>query len=480
MTGTFHRFLADNAIIVSSVGAQAFFMLGLALAVQYWRHSHVALARHLKWLAAFGLLLAFHEWGDVFIPLQEPYLAQPIINILRLLQAALLAAAFACLFQFAVAALEPLPAVWRWLRLGPAVGFALWLAVALGPLMEAHTGIEGWHMEAMVWARYGLALPAALLAAYALRHHTRRLTAPMEMPHIARWLRIAAWALLGLAFFAGLVVPRMPWFPANTLNEDTVQQVLVLPPVAFRAMLGLVLALAFIRALGLFRAELDRQLGDLQEAQTLSQERERLSRELHDGALQSIYAAGLLLRTLQGPAGDREAAAPQDERIAQSMELLDAAVADLRGQIGALQSLPTGLDLSLGLENLIAQRHLRSLVEVDLDVDLADGPAPAPRRVAHVLAVANEALSNVVRHTNATRVTVQARQADDFLCLEVTDNGGGIPDDAKAGSGLSTMRERARLLGGSLAVQSHEGVGTTVLLKVPWPEGEKADARIDC
>src|SRR3989304_445082 len=108
MASTLDRFLADNAFIVSSIGAQAFFMLGLALGVQYWRHSHVPLARHLKGLSAFGLLMALHEWGDVFIPLQQAYLAQPIINILRLVQAVLLAAAFACLFEFAVGALEPL------------------------------------------------------------------------------------------------------------------------------------------------------------------------------------------------------------------------------------------------------------------------------------------------------------------------------------------------------------------------------------
>ena len=479
MVETAQSFVAANAFIVSSIAAQAFFVLGLALAVQYWRHSQVPLARNLRWLAAFGLLLAFHEWGQVFIPLQEPYLAQPIVNILRLLQAGLLAAAFACLLEFAVQAMEPLPRSQQWLRLAPAAGFAIWVAWAIGPLLDAHSGIDSWHMEAMVWSRYGLGLPAALLAAYALRHHTRRLIAPMEMPDIERWLRIAAWALVGLAFFSGAVVPQMTWFPASVLNEETVQRATLIPAVAFRGALGLVLALAFIRALGLFRAELDRQMEDLQETRTLSQERDRLSRELHDGALQSIYAAGLLLRSLRSEADNGISASVQGERIAQSLDLLDAAVADLRGQIGALQSLPTGLDLATGLESLIAQRHLRSLVEVTLDLDLGTGAAPEPRRVAHVLAVANEALSNVVRHASASRVAVRAWQADDNLCLEIADNGRGIGVGSHAGSGLANMRDRARLLGGSLTLQCDEGSGTTVLLEVPWMEGEKADARSD-
>lgn len=468
------HFFADNTFIVSSIGAQAFFMLGLALAVQYWRHSHVPLARHLKWLAAFGLLLAFHEWGDVFIPVQRHYLAEPILNVLRLLQAIILAAAFACLFEFGVTALDPLQPPWRWLRFVPAAGFAVWLAFALGPIMAAHTDIDRWHMEAMAWARYGLAFPAALVAAYALRRHTQRLTAPMEMPHIARWLRVAAWALLGTALFSGLVVPRMWWFPANRLNEEALQHLFALPVTVYRGALGLVLALAFIRALGLFRAELDRQLQDLHEGQNLAQERERLSRELHDGALQSIYAAGLLLRAVERDAGSH--ASEPDARITQSMELLDYAVTDLRAQIGALQSLPTGLDLASGLDGLIGKRHLRSFLDVGLQVDLDDGVVPTPRRVAHVLAVANEALSNVVRHAGATRVTVQARHVDGTLRLEIADNGRGVRDGAKAGSGLTNMRERARLLGGSLSIRYDEGIGTTVLMEVPWPEGEKVDA----
>src|SRR5512134_1394265 len=98
---------AANQIIILSVYGQVFFVLALAIALQSWRHSRLALARSLQWLAAFGLTHALYEWGDVFIPLQGQYLPGPLIDFLRSVQSVLLAVSFACLFQFGVETLRP-------------------------------------------------------------------------------------------------------------------------------------------------------------------------------------------------------------------------------------------------------------------------------------------------------------------------------------------------------------------------------------
>ncbi len=97
-----------------------FFSLGLVIALQSWRHSRLTLARTLKWLAAFGILHGLHEWADVFVPLQSRYLAAPAIDLLIFLQVFLLAASFACLFQFGVEMMRPLPGRWWLLRFVPA------------------------------------------------------------------------------------------------------------------------------------------------------------------------------------------------------------------------------------------------------------------------------------------------------------------------------------------------------------------------
>ena len=96
------EFFVTNRILIFAVYGQVFFVLGLAIALQTWRHSRLALARSLGWLAAFGFTHALHEWGDVFIPLQVQYLPQRAIDALVVLQVVLLAVSFACLFQFGV------------------------------------------------------------------------------------------------------------------------------------------------------------------------------------------------------------------------------------------------------------------------------------------------------------------------------------------------------------------------------------------
>ena len=109
-------FFITNRILILAAYGQVFFVLGLAIALQTWRHSRLALARSLGWLAAFGFTHALHEWGDVFIPLQVQYLPQRAIDALVVLQVVLLAVSFACLFQFGVECLRPLPDRWLWVR----------------------------------------------------------------------------------------------------------------------------------------------------------------------------------------------------------------------------------------------------------------------------------------------------------------------------------------------------------------------------
>ena len=116
MVELIREFFAINRVVILFVYGQVFFVLGLVITLQSWRHSRLPLAYHLKWLAAFGFTHGFHEWGDVFIPVQSQLLGQPFIEFLLVIQAFLLAISFTCLFQFGVESLRPLPDRWGWLR----------------------------------------------------------------------------------------------------------------------------------------------------------------------------------------------------------------------------------------------------------------------------------------------------------------------------------------------------------------------------
>jgi signal transduction histidine kinase len=94
----------------------------------------------------------------------------------------------------------------------------------------------------------------------------------------------------------------------------------------------------------------------------------------------------------------------------------------------------------------------------------------APRTQAEILRIAQEAMTNVARHANATVVGVRLTIRDDRITLRVADNGSGF-DVALTGSnsyGLMSMRERASLIGGRLRVASHAGAGTRVVLTAPF------------
>jgi signal transduction histidine kinase len=277
---------------VLAVYDQVFFVLALAIALQSWRHSRLALARNLQWLAAFGLTHALYEWGDVFIPFQEQYMPRPLIDFLRSLQAILLAISFACLFQFGVEMLRPLPGRQRWLRLLPSIVLLIWVGWSFGPALAIATDLPQWHVTTMIIARYGIGFPGALLAAYGLWRQAREIATTIQLLQVRRTLCVAALALGGYSVLGGLVVLPGPFFPASRLNTTQVENLILIPMPVFRGVLGLVLTVAIIRSLEAFRVELDRRLAAMEEAQVLATERERIGREIHDGTLQTIYAAG--------------------------------------------------------------------------------------------------------------------------------------------------------------------------------------------
>src|SRR5512135_372150 len=120
-------FVANRPIIVFIYG-QVFFVLGIAILLQSRRYSRLDLARSLPWLAAFGILHSLNEWGDLFIPIQTPFVSHLVLHLLHAAQTLLLASSFACLLQFAIDLLQPLPKRWRWLSFAPIVVWFIWFA----------------------------------------------------------------------------------------------------------------------------------------------------------------------------------------------------------------------------------------------------------------------------------------------------------------------------------------------------------------
>jgi signal transduction histidine kinase len=324
---------------------------------------------------------------------------------------------------------------------------------------------DTWHNTANALARYFIGLPGGLLAAYALRKHTLQRIAPFDVPQIVRALQAAGIAMALYALAAGLVVPPVNFFPGNWLNSDTFTRYLIVPPQLFRALIGLVITGTTIRVLEIFDVETARQIEAMKQQQMLAAERERIARELHDGTIQKVYTAGLLVRSAQNLASSES---PLAGRLATAVGVLDDAIGDLRQNLSDLHKpSQSQLPFRSALEKLVTDPRFSSLVDVALDLDLPDSDTLPPDRTAHVLAIVQETMANIVRHAHARHIIVAAHRVDADLRLTIKDDGIGMPPDSIEGHGMHNMRDRAALLQGHLIVERMEK-GTCISLDIPW------------
>lgn len=207
---------------------------------------------------------------------------------------------------------------------------------------------------------------------------------------------------------------------------------------------------------------------------TLVNERQRMARELHDTLAQGL--AGLIL---QLEAVDKQLAHNRPERAqavaTQAMERARTTLADARR---AIDDLRAGDSLSATLADRVRDEVERFTtatgIPCELDLNLSQ-PIPDSFQ-EHTFRAVAEGLTNIARHARASRAGVRVAEVDNGLEIVITDDGVGFDFaevNGRAGHyGLIGLRERARLMGGSLEVTSQPGQGTTLALR--WPITERA------
>lgn len=206
-------------------------------------------------------------------------------------------------------------------------------------------------------------------------------------------------------------------------------------------------------------------------------ERERISKDLHDGIIQNMYAVSLSLEDVPELMDDdrTEAAA----RVERAIDAIHLSIQDIRNFIFGLRpELLEGASLVVGLAVLVEEYRHNTIM--DLALRLPDAVAePPPDATGHLLAIVSEALSNVARHSRATSAGVELASLDEgrTLVLTIEDNGIGFDPAGvvKLGhQGLANTRERAAQIGGTVTIDSQPGAGTRVVVRVP-SEGSPRD-----
>jgi two-component system, NarL family, sensor histidine kinase LiaS len=195
------------------------------------------------------------------------------------------------------------------------------------------------------------------------------------------------------------------------------------------------------------------------------QERERITHDLHDTLKQEVFATAMLLGTAQEQLQHGQLASLRTS-LSQLTELSEQLQTDLGAILKALPFSADAEDLAALLPLWLGEWSRRSGMVSSIIGTTLSLPLPS-EQLLQVRSILYEALSNIARHSNATRVTLELVEAESSVTLRLQDNGQGFRSAQKPGAmGMATMRERARALpGGSLGVVGTPGSGTEVTLK---------------
>ncbi len=465
--------------------------MGLITVLEIGRCSNSRLRHGLRYLAAFGLLHGVHEWFEMFQGLDIWHTLPNMPVVYEAFRLILLALSFLALGAFGSLLIAPNEKARRLSMLGPLAAttvwaFGLFIFRSYYPLNEHFIDIID------VWTRYILAIPAALLACIGLIVQQRefRLAGMAQFGRDSMWAAIAfAWyGLIGQSFTRPSPLP-----PSTFFNSELFLQVFGFPIQLLRAVAAIVVALFVIRFFRSFEVETQRKIDGLQAARleeaqrrealrgellrrvvaAQEAERQRIARELHDETGQALTAIGLGLRGVtatmrQDPEKAGGRLRQLEGMVAHSLVELQRLIADLR---------PSHLD-DLGLPATLRwycnEIQNRVPLEVVVEVMGEIQEIPAELKTA-MFRIAQEALTNVVKHAKATQVLVTLSYQENGVVLIVEDNGCGFDIDnldqsQRTSWGLLGMEERASLVGGELSISSKLNQGTRVQVKIPYTD----------
>ncbi|MFE4667948.1 GAF domain-containing protein [Streptomyces sp. NPDC056716] len=282
--------------------------------------------------------------------------------------------------------------------------------------------------------------------------------APVTSADVSRDERIAAQSLRATGLGPAVAVP------VGT-GEDGVRGVLLLLRETGRTVFTAteIEPLQGFAAQAAVAMELAERRRDAEEVAVLK-DRDRIARDLHDLAIQRLFATGMTLQS----AGRFIDHAEASERVVRAVDDLDETIKIIRSTIFGLRTREgvAGSGLRSRAVRIVGEAapvlgfapsiRMEGLVDTDVPREIAD----------HVVAVLSEALTNIARHAHASRADVVLTAASGQVRLTLTDDGVGIPADGRR-SGLRNLAERARQLGGQLELSSPPGGGTRLTWWAP-------------
>ena len=202
-------------------------------------------------------------------------------------------------------------------------------------------------------------------------------------------------------------------------------------------------------------------------------ERNRIGQEIHDGLAQGFTGILMQLGAAEDSIGDCARKSPLPAILTRIRDLAREGLAEARRSVQALRPDQTRrVGLELALRQLAERSNIPGRVNFSFEGGMA-GDGLAPERQHELLRIAQEAVSNAVRHAHPSNVRILLNEEAERWQLMVVDDGRGmtlLPElYASQGYGLTNMRERAGAIGGTFAIDSKPGVGTRIVVSLPRP-----------
>jgi two-component system, NarL family, sensor histidine kinase YdfH len=429
-------------VLVYLVYGLSFFTLGItAFLVASRGETVTALTRCLPLLGGFGVTHGTLEWIILFL---RYYVTPPAYIATSLAALLLTAVSFSLLMHFGLSLLQRYRG---WNAPIQAVPWFLFFVYALASVLvavRARDVVATLNLVEQV-GRVVIAFPASLTVSLGLIHSTQGAhnTGRHGGEPTARRLRLLAGVFLVYGLLAGLVVDPVRFYDLTGV-----------PVELLRASLAVAALIVFFVVTEEDRRLASTRLNSLRVSRLVQQDRDRISRELHDRVIQVLFAAGLRLEQ----AADAGCLFDESEELRAVQSSLNHTIREIRGFIAESRS------PALRVSELIGALGDRcDILRATFDVDVVlitkfDDRALAQRIQPYtdeMCAILTEAVANAVRHGRARLIRVSLHVASDQLELTIRDNGSGF--DARLpseGLGLPSMRTRTENCGGRFSVES--------------------------
>lgn len=469
-----------NLEVVYFIYGLVFFLMGFAVHFRNSSYSNIKLASSLKYLALFGISHGLTEWATIFIPIQQQLVNHQVFAGLMIFETVFTTTSFLFLFLFGFKLLQETLFKSSIVLVIPWFIYLFWLGSFFLNILDLNGGeLKATLINYEIFSRYFLAFPGAIISGYGLFLHSKEFE-KLGMQVISKDFFYAACGFLAYAIAAGLIVRKANYLPAILLNKAAFFYTFGFPVQIFRALCGLLISVFIIKGLGVFDFEYRKRLEEAEKSEAIFIERNRICRDLHDGAIQSIYAVGLAMEnTLALVRKNPELA---ERLISQNMKHLDVVIKDIRNYIMELK--PTKFDpakFEESITSLVQQFKVNSLIQCSLSIFPANLKWLEDNQKFEIYHILLESLNNIQKHARASYVTIDILQSNDKLTLVVRDNGIGFDKEAVIntskttgfGQGLRNLIARATLCNGTIDIRSDIGKGTeilTVIKRIPGLE----------